>query len=80
LQSQADSEKRNARANAFDQRIANLEIVERAHHLAEVADAGENQFLGAPNAGSVANQLILSSDSAEGVLDGTQVARAIVKN
>jgi len=39
LQSQADSEKGYTRANAFDQCVANLKLVERAHHLAEVAHA-----------------------------------------
>ncbi len=40
LQAEADAEKRNAGANTLDQCVANLKIVEGAHHLAEVANAG----------------------------------------
>ena len=79
LQAEADAQERNARANALDQGIANLEIVERAHHLAEVADAGEYQLRRPLDAGGVSNELVLGSDRAQGVLDGAQVAGAVVE-
>jgi hypothetical protein len=44
LQAQADAQKRHPGADAFDQCVAHLHLVERPHHLAEVAHAGQDDL------------------------------------
>src|ERR1700722_11810232 len=44
LQSQANPQKWDAGANALQQRVTDLQLIECAHHLPKVADAGENDF------------------------------------
>ena len=48
LQAQADAQKRNAFPDPPDQRLAHAHGVERAQHLAEVADARQDDLVRAP--------------------------------
>ena len=45
LQAQADAEERNAGVDALEERVAHLMLIECAHHLAEMADAGQNDLV-----------------------------------
>jgi hypothetical protein len=69
LQAQANAEERNSVANAIEQRLAHLHLVESAHHLAVVSDTGEDNFGRAADASGVVEQLEVCSDLLEGVLD-----------
>ena len=55
LQAETDAQERHARADAFDQRVAHLHLVERSHHLAEVAYAGQNDLRGIAQSGRIAH-------------------------
>ena len=79
LQAEADAEERHAGGDALDEGFADPQLVERAHHLAEVADAGQDDFRrGAQSAASRTS--VYSRRSRPGVLDGAQIARAVIED
>src|SRR5215467_14413308 len=55
LKTQANPQKRDAGANSFHQRLADLQFVKRPHHLAEMPDAGKNDFRCAAQTGGIAD-------------------------
>jgi len=69
LQAKTDPQEGNTGVNAFEQRIANLHLIERAHHLSKMADARKNDFISFAQRGCIADQLILGTDPGERVLD-----------
>ena len=80
LQPEADAEERNARADACDERVADVHFVEGAQHLAEVADAWQDDFRRALEPCRIADQLKGCADRIERILHGAEVARAVVKD
>ena len=56
LHAEADAEERDAGADALDEGFADAERIERAHHLAEVADAGQENLVGGAQAAGIADQ------------------------
>ena len=80
LHAETDAEEGHAGLNALDEGFAYAESVEGAHHLAEVAHAGEQNFGGREQAGGIANQRVLAAEFAEGVLHAAQVAGAVVED
>ena len=54
--------------------------IEGAHHLAEMAHAGEEDFGGRAQARGIANQRVLAAEFAERVLHAAQVAGAVVED
>ena len=58
LQAQADAQERNSCADAFDQRFANAQFVQRPHHLTEMPHAGKNNFRSLSQAFRIAHQFV----------------------
>ena len=80
LHAEADAEEGDVGANAIEQRFADAEGVERVHHLAEVADAGEKNLGGGLKPGSVVDQAILAVQFGQGVLHAAEVTGAVIEN
>src|SRR5207245_465730 len=80
LQAEADAQERHAGADAVDQGIANSELVERAHHLSEMADAGKEDFRGGAQAFGITYEGVGAAELGEGVLDRAEVAGAVVED
>ncbi len=57
LQAETDAEERHARLDALDERGADIHLVERAQHLAEVANTGQDDLAGKRDSGGIVYQL-----------------------
>src|ERR1035438_8570287 len=55
-------------------------MVQGAHHLAEMAYAGEDDLVSLAKALGVADEGIVTGDGVEPVLDGTEIAGAVVED
>ena len=71
---------RHARANAADERAAHIHFVDRAEHLAEVANAGEYDLRCAFESRGIAHQLVRSPDLIERVLNRTEIAGSVIED
>ena len=80
LQAEADSEKGHAGFDAGHEGVADVHFVERAQHLSEVADAGEDDLRGAFEAGGVADEFVSRADFIERILHGAEIACAVVED
>ena len=80
LKPEADPEERNATRDAFLQRAAQLQGVERAHHLAKVADAGQQDFVAATQPVRIAHHFKACVDCLQRVLHGAQVPCAVIEH
>ena len=56
------SQEGNSGADAFDQRLAHAQIVQRPHHLAEMSHAGKDDFRGSAQTCRIAHQFVGRSD------------------
>ena len=72
--------KRHSGLDALDEGFAYVQIVEGAHHLTEVAYAGEEDFGGASEAGGIVDERVFTAEFIEGVLHGAQVAGAVIED
>src|ERR1039458_982345 len=72
LHAETDAEKGHAALDAIDQRLATMQAMERAHHLAEMSHAGKQDFGGDKQAGGIAHQSVLAAEFAERVLHAAQ--------
>ena len=67
--------------DALEQRFAHAELVERAHHLAEVADAGQDDLRGALRRPAASRTSSYSrADLVQRVLDRPQIAGAVIED
>jgi hypothetical protein len=80
LESETDAEKRDAGVDTADECVADVHLIERAQHLAEVAHAGQDDFGGAFECGCIAHEFIGCADFVQRVLDGAEVACAVVED
>src|ERR1035437_4587345 len=80
LHAEADAEKGHAGLNAFDQRRAHAQRIQGAHHLAEMAHSGENDFGSSREAGGVVDNGVVAAQFAKGVLHAAQIARALIED
>src|ERR1035437_377288 len=80
LHAEADAEKGHAGLNAFDQRRAHAQRIQGAHHLAEMAHSGENDFGSSREAGGVVDNGVVAAQFAKGVLHAAQIARAVIED
>ena len=80
LQAQADAQKRHARADALQQRRAHAHLIQRPHHLAEVADAGQDDLMRAAQPCRVADELIRRAELVQRILDRAQIAGSVIED
>ena len=72
--------KRNARADAFEQRFAHLHLIQRPHHLPKMAHARQNDFRRAAESRGIAHQFVLRADFPQRILNRPQISRAIIED
>ena len=69
LQTDADAEERNTGGDFFSEGLAETEPVNGLHHLAKVANAGEDEFGSAENDGRLICDFVLGAQFSESVFD-----------
>jgi hypothetical protein len=79
LQAETNAQKRDARANAFEECVTHLERIEGAHDLSEVSYAWQDDLRGASEGRGIANHFHLGADFGQRVLDGAEIARAVIE-
>jgi hypothetical protein len=62
----------------FDERLAQPQLIQGAHHLSEVPNAGQDDFLRRAHLRGVARDAIRRAGPGQCVLDRTQVAGAVI--
>ena len=80
LHAETDAEKGHSGGDAFDQGFAYAQRVQGAHHLAEMAYSGEQDFGGGAQAVGIADQGVLAAEFAERVLHAAQIAGAVIED
>jgi hypothetical protein len=80
LETKADSKERDVGPDSRDQSFADFHFVESTHHLAEVADTWQNDFGGSFEPGGIAHEFVLCADCVESVLNGTEIACAVIED
>ena len=78
LQAEADAQEGNAGAHALEDGIAQTELVQRAHHLAEMADARQHHFVRFLHRLRLIGDDVFRAEFIQRVLHGAQISGAVI--
>src|SRR5262249_34856087 len=80
LHAETNPQKRHARPEALEEGIADRQPVESAHHLPEVTHSRQDNLFRPLQARGVAHNLIAGPQRTERILDGAEVAGAVIED